>query len=885
MYRIILLILFLISAVGCNSGSNSDHKKAKVQPPIASNVFSQVVISDEIKNISLKKQIRDPQGLPLELLSVKPETEGCPEPLVNAKDLSYSIDTDSTGTCLYKYTVKNISNNSANDKLTSSENFVLISDSGVEDILPAISRTASTSTDVNIDLKSELGSLFPDDYILDEPITVFGTGIAEVLEPTNGSILFHASDKSGIVRLLYSISNDSTLDVKAGYIDISVSGDGNIAPTAKNDTLNSVKVGTDVVFDIHDLIEDADSDPLQLIDVYSVNNVAYIKDEDKDDINNTKFIFHSDEYGKFDVSYVIDDHRGGFAVGVISFNVGSDNVPWNDITEKGQFVMTTYTAPITEQFARTHHIKFNETYEHVVDGVSYDIALMNFQQALAYCSSKNLDLPLSTLDFQSSIKRHIPDGSSLTDYYKWPENINYFTTAYSSWEDFLATKRDPVHGEFGYVYCSDDTDPTNMWDEGDIDPNSNDSGVITCTRMYQEVATLEKDHAYVSDVNDDSNPKIYNTIKLAESPIGNESVQIPRWTASTYVYSDSPSISFDSNNVPAVSYDSSEPATIKVYSRKAGQFVIKSVSRGQITETRMYFDEDSVSALSIDSDFKLDMTKTKQLTVTSEYSSGKTVDLSADDVTFESSNPEIATVNAAGLVTAVAGGSATITATLKSDETLQATTNVDVNAVKYKSLHLEVVEEDRYTTRDGSFHLSVTDENGNDVPWDEIKFLKDVQDSQIHISATGVVTADVPADEAKNTVIGVALKADETMVSNYRGMFFGPTETVVGIENYSTRSSGPHPDIYRFKDTYTSSDLSSLITPVESGDRVLLALSRPSYAPSIIDTRCSDVTSSNPDVVDVRLGEGGCILEYKSAGKAQVCGIMDGERRCVNIDT
>ncbi|HIF9058377.1 TPA: Ig-like domain-containing protein, partial [Photobacterium damselae] len=286
-----------------------------------------------------------------------------------------------------------------------------------------------------------------------------------------------------------------------------------------------------------------------------------------------------------------------------------------------------------------------------------------------------------------------------------------------------------------------------------------------------------------------------------------------------------------------------------------------------------------------DSDFKLDMTKTKQLTVTSEYSSGKTVDLSADDVTFESSNPEIATVNAAGLVTAVAGGSATITATLKSDETLQATTNVDVNAVKYKSLHLEVVEEDTYTTRDGSFHLSVTDENGNDVPWDEIKFLKDVQDSHIHISATGVVTADVPADEAKNAVIGVALKADETMVSNYRGMFFGPTETLVGIENYSTRPSGPHPDIYRFKDTYTSSDLSSLITPVESGDRVLLALSRPSYAPSIIDTRCSDVTSSNPDVVDVRLGEGGCILEYKSAGKAQVCGIMDGERRCVNIDT
>ncbi|HIF9059781.1 TPA: hypothetical protein ACX6MG_003870, partial [Photobacterium damselae] len=223
------------------------------------------------------------------------------------------------------------------------------------------------------------------------------------------------------------------------------------------------------------------------------------------------------------------------------------------------------------------------------DGVSYDIALMNIHQALDYCSSKNLDLPTGIFDFQLSIKRHIPDGSSLTDYYKWPENINYFTSMYNTWEDYLEDPK-TTSGMFGYVYCSDDTDPINLWDGGDIDPESNDSAVITCTRIYQEIATLEKDHAYVSDVNDDSNPKIYNTIKLTESAVGNEGVQLPRRGASTYVYSDSPSISFDSNNVPPVP-SGMEPTTIKVYSRKAGKFVIKAVSRGQITETRMYFDE------------------------------------------------------------------------------------------------------------------------------------------------------------------------------------------------------------------------------------------------------------------------------------------------------
>ncbi|HIF9467094.1 TPA: Ig-like domain-containing protein [Photobacterium damselae] len=868
MYRILLLIFFLISVVGCNSGDHSDNEKAKVQPPIASNVFSQVVISDKIKKISLKKQIRDPQGLPLELLSVKPETEGCPEPLVDAKDLSYTIDADSTGTCLYKYTVKNVSNNNVNDKSTSSENFVLISNSGVEDILPAISKTASISTDVNIDLKSELGSLFPDEYILDEPITVFGTGTAEVLDPSNGSVLFHASNEPGVVRLLYSISNDSTLDVKAGYIDISVSGTGNTAPTAKNDTLNSVKIDTDVVFDIHDLIEDADSDPLQLIDVYSINNAAYIKDEDKDDINNTKFTFHSTEYGKFDVSYVVYDHRDGFAVGVISFNVGSNNVPWNDITEKGQFAMTTYTAPITEQFARTHHIEFNETYEHVVDGVSYDIALMNIQQALAYCSSKNLDLPASNLDFQSSIKRHIPDGSSLTDYYKWPENINYFTSVYNSWEDFLATGRDPAGG-FGYVYCSDDTDHTKQWDGGDIDPKSNDSGVITCTRKYDEIATLEKDHAYVSDVNDDSNPKIYNTIKLSESSFGKEDPhsQFPRWTASTYVYSDSPSISFDSNNVPAVSFDSSEPATIKVYSRKAGHFVIKSVSRGQIAETRMDFDEDSVSALSTDTSVKLLKSNSKTLSVKATFLSGKEEVITADKLTFASSNDSVAKVDGSGKITALEAGDAVITTTLASDNSVQVTTNVHV--IKYSAVQLSL--DHSFIPYDGSAQLTAKDpETGVTIPSSELTFTSNAP-SGYNVSVNSSGSVSVGNKALKGLTFTATLK-DNPSLKGSTVALVGPSGSSLGL---MSRNLSQH--------------LEFGVVNVSSSDTFMVG-SRATLVALVDGTLSSDQftalpTSDNTDVATVSLYlTGSYDVEIKSAGVANICGTTtSGKSLCLKI--
>ncbi|HIF9539375.1 TPA: Ig-like domain-containing protein [Photobacterium damselae] len=871
MYRILLLIFFLISVVGCNSGDHSDNEKAKVQPPIASNVFSQVVISDKIKKISLKKQIRDPQGLPLELLSVKPETEGCPEPLVDAKDLSYTIDADSTGTCLYKYTVKNVSNNNVNDKSTSSENFVLISNSGVEDILPAISKTASISTDVNIDLKSELGSLFPDEYILDEPITVFGTGTAEVLDPSNGSVLFHASNEPGIVRLLYSISNDSTLDVKAGYIDISVSGTGNTAPTAKNDTLNSVKIDTDVVFDIHDLIEDADSDPLQLIDVYSINNAAYIKDEDKDDINNTKFTFHSTEYGKFDVSYVVYDHRDGFAVGVISFNVGSNNVPWNDITEKGQFAMTTYTAPITEQFARTHHIEFNETYKHVVDGVSYDIALMNMQQALAYCSSKNLDLPENNLDFQSSIKRHIPEGSSLTDYYKWPENINYFTTIYSTWEDYLEKKAtDPefsIAGMFGYVYCSDDTVPKNMWDGGDMDPESNDSAVITCTRKYQEVATLEKDHAYVSDVNDDSNPKIYNTIKLTESPIGNERVQAPRWGASTYVYSDSPSISFDSNNVPAVSDGSIEPATIKVYSRKAGQFVIKAVSRGQITETRMDFDEDSVSALSTDTSVKLLKSNSKTLSVKATFLSGKEEVITADKLTFASSDDSVAKVDGSGKITALEAGDAVITTTLASDNSVQVTTNVHV--IKYSAVQLSL--DHSFIPYDGTAQLTAKDpETGVTIPSSELTFTSNAPSGYgVSVNSSGSVSVGHKA--LKELVFTATLK-DNPSLKGSTVALVGPSGSSLGL---MSRNLSHHLE-------FGVVNISTSDTFMVGSRATLVALEDGSMS---FDQYSVPPTSDNPDVATVSLYlTGSYDVAIKSAGVANICTTTaSGKSLCLKI--
>jgi len=56
------------------------------------------------------------------------------------------------------------------------------------------------------------------------------------------------------------------------------------------------------------------------------------------------------------------------------------------------------------------------------------------------------------------------------------------------------------------------------------------------------------------------------------------------------------------------------------------------------------------------------MASTQQLTVTANFASGDSQDVTAD-ASYESSAPGVATVSAAGLITAVAAGSATVTVT------------------------------------------------------------------------------------------------------------------------------------------------------------------------------------------------------------------------------
>lgn len=88
------------------------------------------------------------------------------------------------------------------------------------------------------------------------------------------------------------------------------------------------------------------------------------------------------------------------------------------------------------------------------------------------------------------------------------------------------------------------------------------------------------------------------------------------------------------------------------------------------------------------------MAATQQLTVTANYGSGKSVDVT-ESATYSSTNESVATVSATGLITAVGEGTATINVTYEGASGTCAVTVIDplagINVVP-SSAELELEE-------------------------------------------------------------------------------------------------------------------------------------------------------------------------------------------------
>jgi hypothetical protein len=175
-----------------------------------------------------------------------------------------------------------------------------------------------------------------------------------------------------------------------------------------------------------------DKQPVQLIDVYSYNAVVGPV-QSVGEFTSTKFSFKSNVPGLNYVTYVLSDHNGGYATGIVAINVGTP-VPW-----KAQLgaAKNTFLAPLEYGLILQQNISHaGASNEDGVNGpIGFSTALYTYNQALALCSSCGLDLPTASdiaglkVDFPaglySSLDKYAVDINARNEKISWPASSYY----------------------------------------------------------------------------------------------------------------------------------------------------------------------------------------------------------------------------------------------------------------------------------------------------------------------------------------------------------------------------------------------------------------------------------------------------------------------------
>ncbi|ENP8454312.1 Ig-like domain-containing protein [Photobacterium damselae] len=398
MMKKLLLFIFALFIYGCGGGGGDDDGNIPkpiiddIKAPLVQSRVSQINLFEKDMIVSLKKSVKDPQGLPISLVSVKALTDGCSDPVFDPDDLTFDVVNNDLNYCAYQYTVKNHSSNAEYDKTSSSISYVVISETGQHSILDPLSASTTVGKSLSIDLKSKLGAQFPDNFVLQEDVYILGSGT--VTTDIANSLIIYNADSVGVTRLMYSLHNAATNETRIGYIDIAVSEVGNSMPVAEDFAgPENLAVDTKITIDVNNPshISDPDGDSLQLTDVYVYNDEADADVFSQTDVNNTKFTFSASQPGTYDVTYVIYDHKNGFAIGIVRITVEGPELPWKDIILPTDGEL--YTAPLEKNYADLYHIDYQALTPYILDNVDYDIPKFNYTAAQTSCLRRGMVLP------------------------------------------------------------------------------------------------------------------------------------------------------------------------------------------------------------------------------------------------------------------------------------------------------------------------------------------------------------------------------------------------------------------------------------------------------------------------------------------------------------
>ncbi|AXN30471.1 hypothetical protein ADU60_00945 [Vibrio coralliilyticus] len=621
-----LLFVYLLPLVlsGCGGDTSEQNQKSShqenVSSPVATDNYSQFLLDNSQHVVSLAEHVSDPQGLPVTLERVEPLSQSCGMPIVDKHHLSFTVAESIPETCVYRYVVRNHPENPQLDKESSAESVVLLSTETDSSLIPPISKSIKVDSELTIALRQELGSAYPDGYTLNQDVVVLGDGVATA-GASSDTILYQASSTPGDIRLIYSLSSDDGNNVKAGYIDLAVSSEGNSMPIAENIAgPESLHPNTIITIDVSDSVSDPDGDSLQLTDVYAYNaNVAITEPLD---VNNTKFNFSASQPGSYSVTYYVSDHRGGYAVAVVRIVVSDPPLPWSDIVLASG---ARYTAPWEKSSADIAGIYYQGTEPEVINGTEYLIPLFSADAAQALCQSRGMALP--SQEQMKALFQARPDVAN-SDY--WPTSVAYWTSSKAA-----------ANQQYGF----------NMSSGAQILLPTSNPLIVTCVYPGELSTLVSKDNAYQTELADGDFNTVEAYAKQADgSPISGQRI---------YAFSDDENLRFESQSALT---DSEGKASFKVRSALSGEFNVLVNYYSQTKAALVRFIDDLLLSISVSGEHELLLGNTETLTAMGKYQSGTEANIS-QEVNWTSDNPKAIRVTNIGEIFAEGMGSATVRST------------------------------------------------------------------------------------------------------------------------------------------------------------------------------------------------------------------------------
>ncbi len=389
MYKVLIFFLLILS--GCNSDSNDDAINIEQKPPSYN-------VSYENKFIQFSNKL-DSAKLELSSLYEKFNDKVSVKSLNNC-DFSYNKNVlrvnNKQKSCFFR--IGDNPESGILHVLFNNDNMVKYKNGLTQTILV----NDSSSKSISIDLSKRL-SYLPinlDDFYIKSLSDILVLNDKNIKVNINDKLIeLYDGKKGDVIKLAYTLHSKKTDELITGYILVSLSTPKNSLPIAENFELSSKIPSFELLkgIDVASKISDPDGDPLQLIDVFAFN--ALVEVENKDDplcVSNscTTFSFKASSVGYFDVSYVIADHFGGYALGIVRIQTESPSTvtgPWEPILQKKDHL--TFTPPLTVEQSNILGFMYQDHFIEKHGSSEYDVSLFNYNMAELYCSLMGLRLP------------------------------------------------------------------------------------------------------------------------------------------------------------------------------------------------------------------------------------------------------------------------------------------------------------------------------------------------------------------------------------------------------------------------------------------------------------------------------------------------------------